>query len=205
MISRDDAPPLGGWAFTVPQTGARLVALSPATLRDMIKNHLKVNGHEVPDDFRAWFENEICVQGNLEGSVCCEVPPVLPHQVATLEWGHIERFSKVIWNMAKGPEKLQLVPLEEANRRANICAACPLNTSIGLGCKGCRGLLKRVAEAVKNRRVDAQDQIDTCAACGCYLPLKVHVPLDAIIKAESRKRLPYHEGCWRLEPGQSDK
>lgn len=197
QITRDDNPPLGGWVFTVPQTGARLTALSSTTLREIVRQHLTINGVAVPENYREWFEDELCRQGNMEGSICAKKPLVFPEPVRTLEWRHLESFAKAIWNWSKGPEKFKLVDREVANERARICSECPMNIKLGIGCRGCRGLLKRVSEVLKGQTTDYDEKLHDCAVCGCVLNLKIHCPKHVIEASEKRKNYKFPDACWR--------
>lgn len=203
QITRDDLPPLGGWVFTVPQTGARLTALSSTTLRDMVKRHLTINKIEVPKNFRQWFEDALCTQANLEGVICARVPIELPEPVRTLEWRHLESFAKAVWNWSKGPGKFKLVDREVANERARICSTCPMNVKMELGCRGCRGLLKRVSEVVKEQTTDYDGKLHDCAICGCVLNLKVHCPDHVIEASEKDRGYEFPENCWRVNQSSS--
>lgn len=198
MVSRTDSQPVGGWSMVVPHTGARLTDLSMASLKNAVRRHLEINGHRVPEGYDAWFEDYLCRSEGLLGSVCCEVPKVLPHQVATLEWNHIERFVKTIWQLGRGGAT-SLVTEQEAEERAAICAACPLNVSFHVPCRGCRGLIKRAAEVIGARTTSLDNKLEVCSACGCELKLKVHISNEVLDKAEGRKMPEYAKGCWRLK------
>lgn len=200
-VARDDSPPRGGWKFTVPETGMVLTELSVASLRDLVRRHYEVNDMKLPRGYREWFEDEMCRQGNLLGSVCEEVPKVQPPQVLSLSIPMIERFVKTIWGLSKGGDVPKLVEQEEAERRAAICARCPLNVSVHIPCKGCRGLIRRVGEVLGNRTTSLDDKLETCAACSCDLKLKIHISNEVIDKAEGRRMPEYWEEgpCWRLE------
>lgn len=199
-IVRDDSPPFGGWRVQVPQTGVFFIEGSAMTLRNKVRQHLVANGHEVPPNYREWIEDLICQQGSLDGTICAEIPKEMPEQVKTLTWAIAERFIKTIWGLSKSSNKPKLVPLVEAERRATICAKCPLNVELAIPCKGCRGLIKRAAEVLGGRTTSLDKKLESCAACGCDLKLKVHISNEIIDKAEARKNPDYAPGCWRLEP-----
>lgn len=100
------------------------------------------------------------------------------------------------------------VALEVAERRANVCTAgnngqpCPMNVEPRWWEKSKLG----VAEVIRNHlevknemnlRVSSEDSLHMCRACGCALPLKVHVPIEHIKEhsnPEANQRfVPY---CW---------
>jgi hypothetical protein len=48
-------------------------------------------------------------------------------------------------------------------------------------------------------RVAGESQLRCCAACGCYLPLKVQMPLDKILKeTDDAERAKLDPRCWIL-------
>lgn len=97
------------------------------------------------------------------------------------------------------------VPATEANRRADICAACPKNE---------RGNLENwftvfASETIRKQIASAQDlklttqsdaKLGVCTACLCPLKLKVHVPLENIKNhLPDRIRTALDPRCWVLK------
>lgn len=97
------------------------------------------------------------------------------------------------------------VPIEQANKRANVCVTCPLNN---MDNDWFFGIPKSVAVAiheqlkVKNQmtlKVDQEAKIGACDACGCHLPLAVHVPISHIVNQTRKSEwndLPAY--CWKV-------
>lgn len=94
----------------------------------------------------------------------------------------------------------QPVPLEQAQARADICAACPRNyrgawlwnmvTSLAISAQ-------MKLRAVMQIQLPNENAINVCEVCGCQLKLKVHVPFDHIYKHthdEHFAAFPAH--CW---------
>ena len=82
-----------------------------------------------------------------------------------------------------------LVDSEVAKRRAAICSACSLRSSV-LGCSVCKhalGLFVKPPETLDKQCPQA------CQACGCYLPLKVWVPREVLGPAEEFE---FSAECW---------
>ena len=120
--------------------------------------------------------------------------------------------SRTLANVAAGAETLvewissgsEAVPQDQANRRASICSACPLNS------KGdwTRLFTKPVSEAItvqlqkrSNMGLSTpwDDSLRVCGACLCPLKLLVHVPLAVKLKhmsAEAHDAL--DKSCWIL-------
>ena len=96
----------------------------------------------------------------------------------------------------------EVVPQEEAQRRADICIQCPKNVGGWM-------IIDRVADAIRrqtelknhlNLRVDNEDKVKTCSACGCNSRLKLWIPLKNIEPEES-ERAKFDPKCWLLEKG----
>jgi hypothetical protein len=88
--------------------------------------------------------------------------------------------------------KFELVAQEEAERRAEICAKCPMQipTSGCWGCKGIAGLLPQIAGA-KTTSFDLQ--LSACGVCGCYNAVSVHLPLSV----QQDANLDFPSYCWK--------
>ena len=99
---------------------------------------------------------------------------------------------------------LKPVAPEEAQRRADICAACPMNRDNGLWdtCKLGIATGARFAVEIKNElklHVRNESNLHTCSVCNCILTLKIHVPAESIVR--KMKQLPeeFPEPCWIRE------
>ena len=197
IVTRDVEHPVGEWKFHVEQTGVTLKSASAATLQRATLQHLKVNNVALPKgDFKQWFEDAMCRQQGYGDPYCGTAPTVLQKQASTVTWPQLERFAKTMWGLIK--TGLKLVDQEEADRRAAICAECPLNKEFGLGCQGCRGLLARAKDALGSRATGHEDKLKDCLACGCTLKLKVWIPTEVLDKGEQGSAKPeYASGCWR--------
>lgn len=196
VVTYDVSPPKGGWTFVVPETGIELRGASASGLRGKVLQHMKANSLPIPADYVAWFEDAMCRQQGYGAPLCGPPVPTAPAGTEGLTIGAIERFVKSMWNWAR-VGKLKPVDQATADARAAICLECPLHTHAG-GCRGCRGILKRIGEVIGDRRSAHHDQLKDCAACGCTLSLKVWVPDDVLDKTEGDVPPKYAEGCWRL-------
>jgi len=100
------------------------------------------------------------------------------------------------------------VPIEVAQRRANVCLECPEN-------RDGHSLLRLTADAVRaiaeqmnakehlKLRVEGEDRLHACAICRCPLPLKVHVPLNNILQHTDEATLnAFPPFCWIAKEGQ---
>lgn len=96
------------------------------------------------------------------------------------------------------------VPPEQSEARALVCATCPQNQSGDLTSfftKPVADLLRRQIEQRTSMKLATpeDDRLGVCAACGCPLKLKVHVPLK-FIKQHMREpeKHSLDKRCWIL-------
>lgn len=176
------------------ETGTAFNSPDPSALADMVRKHMEANGVVPRPDFGAWFEDELCSQSGL-GEPWCGPPrgggkPNRPG--VTME--KVARFINTIRYLAK--DGFRAVPMEEAERRARTCATCPLNQNFS-ACPKCRAIFALAKRMIRKRRTAVNDSLHVCAACGCFLQLKVLVPNEVLDAAESGKRPAYHARCWR--------
>lgn len=100
------------------------------------------------------------------------------------------------------------VPPDQAARRASRCSGhgriCPKNRQSRWWEAATKSpvaeIIRRTLE-VKNgldMRVPNEKGLGICDVCGCCLPLKVHVPLDVILKEATMDQIVEFEsvGCW---------
>src|ERR1019366_6798667 len=76
-----------------------------------------------------------------------------------------------------------------AQKRANICIACPKNVGGWMFVDAVAAAIRRQTE-IKNKlqlRVEGEKQIKTCAACGCASKLKIWIPLRNILPDEDER------------------
>lgn len=94
------------------------------------------------------------------------------------------------------------VSQSEADRRAFICVACPVNVRGSLAESVIGGIADAIRTTVglKNHlklKTQADGRLGTCDACGCHLPLKVWVPADEIRKSLTEEILgECSPQCW---------
>lgn len=197
IVTRDVEHPVGEWKFTVEQTGVTLKSASAATLQRATLNHFRANDIPLPQgSFKEWFEDAMCRQQGYGDPFCGDAPKKLPKQASSVTWRQLESFTKTMWGLVAGG--LKLVDQAEADRRAAICAACPLNQEFGVGCQGCKTFLRRAAEALGSRVTGSDADLKDCLACGCVLKLKVWIPQDTLDKAEAGNTPEYDPACWRI-------
>lgn len=89
--------------------------------------------------------------------------------------------------MAKRVTDKSLVSPGLAKSRAKACWSCPKRAPV-LGCHICKDALQLTVKPPE--QVDAPE---ACAACGCYLKLKVWIKRSHLGSAEA---FPFDSACW---------
>lgn len=81
-------------------------------------------------------------------------------------------------------------PIEEIERRKQICLNCPEAKHEDFGCTVCGGIASVMLKAPK---IDGLKGMG-CRKCRCYLPVKVSQ--KAIVLAADKRKIHYPENCW---------
>lgn len=177
--------PQGGW--WVEWEGQRV---DGGDWGDLVNNCNKLTislGKVPPPDITRQIEDLLCKR--MAGHPNCV--PCNKMRQQKLGFSEIVRWVKAMYQFAAN-NNFELVSQEEAERRAEICAKCPIqiSTSGCWGCKGIAGLLPRIAGA---RKTSFDPQLKACGVCGCYNGVSVHLPLD--VQQDSNLNFPDY--CWK--------
>ena len=171
------------------------VTLSARTMDDAliaIYNHRTATGKDLPPGWKNEAINFICHQHpDLPGVFEVEkLPPV-----RSIDFTDVVGFLKVLrdWNALNR----RIVPQGVSNARAEICAKCPLNVEIKV-CWGCGALLKTLKGFLADKSTKYDADLKGCAACGCVLTKKVHLPIEALSSSAGNLNK-YAEGCWLVK------
>jgi hypothetical protein len=201
-IQRPDVPPLGGWNYTAPQTGVRIEGNDPSHLVANVRKHLRGNGIKPPEGLAEIVEHDICQR---------ELVPCTKQDRARV-WTTVKSGTDALLAAVKSfaaTGESPKVDQQEAERRASICASCPLNVPLDTGCQECKAkgrnflrLLRAAARTLGSAlglhtRQDAR--LKQCADCRCELRLKVHVRFSALPPPPANLRSRVPSKCWQLE------
>lgn len=182
-------PPGGVWRWTSEEGRTLAVRTHPRKLIEAVigyqtQNHLPVQSAEE-------IEHAICMQMGLTPPYCSG-SGVVPTGRTTLDT--LRQASRHAVEFFKNG--MELAPMEEVNRRADICAKCPRNQPIG----GCTDCMPEVAaelatDAVVNaaRRPRSYAKLHNCQQCGCRLALKTQLPDKGILIGPKEQ---FPEWCW---------
>jgi hypothetical protein len=189
---------IGGWKFKVPHTGNTITGGEYFDLWKNVRSHYKANGYTPITEHE--FQDILCQNAPYGADFCVPYDPADPvpkPQKRGTTIDHLIRFAKAMKNaLTKGGGAI--VPKEEAERRAAICARCPMNGKAA-GCTPCRGLLNYVSKAIGNLKTSFDNRLQACTVCGCELRVSVWVDLESQVKDLSeavREEFP-KAWCWK--------
>lgn len=189
----NSAPP-GGYTYRQKETGCVITSDNLMGLVLKVRQH-RAYKNLLPTDVptvRLEIERQLCTRLNHEH---CTAEPddgwVPVKDSAHITLADILAFSKTMleW-LAKG---LPLVPMTEAQRRRDICVACPLNRQPS-GCK-CGLLYRMIASSVPRDR--QFDDVHVCGVCQCSLKAKVNLPMGVVESGAQGRNLQYPVHCWQ--------
>lgn len=222
-FSRSEFPP-GGWEFYQPQT--RWAAPTPKSSTfdqtvNLIIKHRFANpaitathglstdpasvGNELENYTRARLGRPAMGQ---------DFPKSMPPAPAPAVSGAAQQLVAVVKQVAAGAalllewEESGIPPVDRgtAECRAVLCSDCPKNSAekdlTQIFTVPAASLMKRKFERLfsLNLSTSVDDKLNVCTACLCPLKLKVHTPLDLILKrltGEQRAKL--DPRCWILK------
>lgn len=162
-----------------------------------VSKHCSANNYPIFADLEGRVQDWICRQLPPNSSVCSangmvSMPGLGIRRVTGRNiLAYISTMASWGWN-----HKFQAAEQSEANRRAEICAGCPLNVRAE-GCLPCFGVDAAIYAVIGGRRTPLDHQLNACAACGCSVKAKIWVPLDTL-KAHDRHQGEYPEHCWMV-------
>lgn len=193
ILAEISTTPPGGWIYTQPESGFTVRALTPVDLKSQIYQHRRANGFDLAPGWWEEVQLELCSDPEIEKTFCRE-PGVKAHEERRIRITDLLQFFRTVraWVVKHGFHK---APDEEIERRAGICASCPLNASVK-GCSGCQGVLRWLGEFLgRDAKVPREKDLENCRVCGCVLKLKVCLPselLDEVINPDHE----YPDHCW---------
>ncbi len=175
------------WEALVPETGARLVAASRASLIPLVRKHREAN------DLSSLGEAD-----NIDQYICAALTPTQrarrcaivpePGEVVKATPTSLETIARFVRQVLKNG--WSYVPQEQADSRAEICSMCPSNVpSFGCGaCEAATVAIQGVTDMVAQKSTPFDPMLKSCAVCGCALRLKVW------LETEQDNSFPAH--CW---------
>lgn len=210
MKNRGNIPP-GGWQYLQPQSGRQFAGLDIYITAQEVLDHRKANPFMCQQHGLSLDLNTIMNEIDEYTAAACLAhpgweqfvgdtnppktwsPSALPRRLLNVAGaaGAVKRTASglklVIEWVGAG---LKPVPHELAEKRSNVCANCPMNQD--------PNWLQRVDAAIASQiksLVEVKNDLKlfttndaklyTCSPCDCYLPLKVHSPINHIVENTS--------------------
>jgi hypothetical protein len=193
MIVKDTTvSPPGGWRYIQPETGFEFTA---STLREVVKKvtaHREANGIAIGDP-SADIQDFVCAQLPLGSEDCIHV---IEGDYAVKTKFTMDDVKRFIQAAVAALGSRGLVDQPEAERRAAICASCPLNTNVK-GCWRCRGLAEWLFKLIGARTTAHGSRLNQCGVCGCAIKAKIWLPLDVAKQVSEGYTFP--SWCWLNE------
>lgn len=161
-----------------------------------------INDLPLGTDVRAEVEDWLCRSTN------AECVPIRPRGFASNLLARGEDLARFVNAMTAWWKTDEVVPQEEAERRAELCAGCRFNVELlDVTCAGCYGLAGRIAGIIGNVKTRMENNLKYCGCCSCALHVVVYAPLDILDRSHSNSDMPEDTGqrdangavipCWR--------
>jgi hypothetical protein len=183
-----------GWFHQVPETGVVFVSYGWGELKKYVKAHLKGNNIPIPSDLNRVMMEAYCAA--TDSNVCLENNPY-QSEIQRI-WDQGTRFFQTVKSTIAAGGKL--VSQEEAERRASICAKCPLNQEGLTNCISCKGksIIADMLGFSIGRSTPIDDQLKVCNVCGCANKIKIWFPRESMLHKDLEPLWP-ETGCWMRE------
>jgi len=196
-------PPYGGM-FKIERKDLGMVGFGTTfeMLERNVRKYRRDNAIPIGLGFSEELETQICLMYPNECEATSDVLPL----TRRIGLDDVVRGTRVLLEL-KLKMGGQLVPSEEANRRAHICDKCKLAQEFPVPCSGICGELKNLTDQIVGGYPTFLDgDKRACKICRCFLASHVRVPyaalevgLDAEMKAQFAEAAT-HLGCWKV-PG----
>lgn len=198
LRKRSETPHLG-WQYFQKETEFTIKGENEEQLIDFVVKHRQYKNLHPQDrpSVKLDIERQICTR---LGSAECRpegpddnwVPRNPERNVVTMSG--VLGFSKAAFAFIKSGG--QLAPLEEVERRAEICRGCPLNQEM-TGCS-CNSFYKTIEAVVSAER--RMRGLHVCRACDCSLVAKVNLTEDQVRVSNEKRKITWPGSkCWQAD------
>jgi hypothetical protein len=195
LIAPSRIPYGGQYVLNLPERGMVGHGNNFEALLRSIKEWRRANSVPIGLGFDDEVEQAVCEKYAVE----CQAPPHGKPRVIRLSLSNVLQGTKVLlaFKLAGSP----YVDQSEAERRASICAICPMNVDYAKPCGGnCGGLKEIVTTIVGGRKTSLNDRLKACSICGCVNAAHLLIPLDILAKGvtpEQQVQFSQVQNCWK--------
>lgn len=193
-------PPGDGFVFVDPDTGHKSAATRYHNWLGLIREHREGNGLPPITPQEAEHQNCAGLAPEIRREFCKDLDN---DSVQTIDLGLKDIVRGTMTVAAFKASGEEIVPPEEAERRADICAnyngfGCRYNVAYRSGCGvDCSELTDAVVAVVGGKTTSHDGRLKACAVCKCALKAKVWLPQDALQRFESAElQASYPDYCW---------
>lgn len=195
LNATNETPPVG-FSYVQFETGHRFIEPDYQTLIEAVIIHRQSNNvprgtiQEVTED----INDQICQRS--PGHVC-RGADFEPAQLSARTVYDAMTALAGVW------QGVELVPLDESERRADLCRRCFHNNAV-TGCFGncSQAFAELFALMNRNRTTSHDSKLMGCEICGCNNAVTVHYPISVLRKSTLDERQKYFNRvphCWRSE------
>ena len=185
--------PMPTWVYTQPETGYVVKSIVYNDLLNRVRLHRLANGIPCNPGWEQTFEDELCKQMKLSDRWCVSQNGSRPRKPG-VNFADVTNFLGVL---AAWMPTRKWVDQAEAERRAEICAACPHNVEVA-GCSVCSNIVGKITGFLGNRATSKDAKLKGCNVCGCSNRAQVHVPLEVLQKGVTPE-MEFPAECWKRE------
>lgn len=198
LLNLETGPPVDAegdsFRFIHPETGHKSAAADYWSWIAKIKDHIRGNGLTMPDDVEAVAQDQLCA--TLPPHLCVYETGDPPPTDTRITFERVSNWVKAVATKVFTGEPY--VDQAEAERRANICVACPYNVLVMGGCGGgCQKIVELFTPGMAKLKTEQDTRLKSCAICGCYNRVAVHFPLALLDSSDTAS--PHPSWCWKVE------
>lgn len=195
LIASNRVPYGGSYIVTDPLTKLEVSGPTLKAVLRMVMESRRANGVPCGLEIEQEVEQWICAKYAAE---CKSVDPrVFTHRPLTLS--HIVAGSRVMLSQWFNGRKV--VERAEAERRAQICAGCPMNVKFDKPCGGLCPELASVVSGITGAQGTQYDwQLNSCAVCRCFLQAAIWVERETqwnVLDENTKEQFNAVANCWK--------
>jgi len=191
LLDRSLVPP-GGFAYTDKDTRNRIVAGDLQGLVRLATQHRVINGFEVPDNFAAIIEDDICRRIPL--ALVRPSPNAVTRYIGSTS--EITGKTDALMRAAKRNGGKMLCETREAESRGMKCLACPMNARTM--CPSCNGVLDWLKINWHLPSFSFDPRLYVCRLNGILNKAQIHLAGPVLVSLAGKKSLSaMPDNCWK--------
>lgn len=186
------------WYYVDPFTKMQITAVTWDNLMAKVYEHRRANGNPIGLGLEDEVEQYVCIH---QPDECEQSDPTRPRK-RSLTLTDIVHGTSVMMSFKRNGS--EIVPREEAERRARICLSCPWNQPFAKPCTGiCQELLNLVRWVIDSQGTQYDKDLHSCGICGCFLQASIWLNLsDQCVGVTDgmKEQFKTVNNCWKQCP-----